>query len=48
MVMLGAIVRMTNVVKMESVHKIIEKTFSGKKAAMIPLNLQALDAWKAE
>lgn len=48
MVMLGAIVRMTNVVKMESVHKIIEKTFGGKKAAMIPLNLQALDAWKAE
>lgn len=48
MVMLGAIVRMTGVVKLESVHKVIEKTFAGKKAEMIPLNLQALEAWSAD
>jgi len=46
MVMLGAIIRMTNVVKMESIHKIVEKTFTGKKAAMVPLNLEALEAWQ--
>ena len=48
MVMLGAIVRMTGVVKLESVHKVIEKTFAGKKAEMIPLNLQALEAWSVD
>ena len=48
MVMLGAIVRMTGVVKLESVHKVIEKTFAGKKAEMIPLNLRALEAWSAD
>lgn len=48
MVMLGAIVRMTKVVKMESIQKVVEKTFAGKKAAMIPLNLEALEAWQAE
>lgn len=48
MVMLGAIVRMTGVVKLESVHKVIEKTFAGKKAEMIPLNLRALEAWSVD
>lgn len=48
MVMLGAIVRMTGVVGIESVHKIVEKIFAGKKAAMIPLNLRALEAWQPE
>ncbi len=46
MVMLGAIVRKTGVVKMENVHKVLEKTFKGKKADLIPLNVKALDAWK--
>lgn len=45
MVMLGAIVRMTNVVKLESINTIVEKIFTGKKAAMVPLNLKALKAW---
>lgn len=46
MVMLGAIVRMTGIVGMDSIHKVIEKTFAGKKADMIPLNLKALESWK--
>lgn len=46
MVMLGAIVRKTGIVELESVHKLVEKTFAGKKAAMIPMNLKALEIWE--
>ena len=46
MVMLGAIVRKTGIVKLESVHKLVEKTFAGKKASMIPMNLKALEIWE--
>ena len=46
MVMLGAIVRETGIVSMECVHKVIEKQFGKKRPEMIPMNLQALEAWQ--
>lgn len=45
MIMLGAIVRTTNVVKMESIEKVMEKLFTGGKAKLLPLNKTALMAW---
>ena len=47
-VMLGALVRVTNVVPVDMIYKIMEKTFSGRKAALLDLNKQAFHAWKAE
>lgn len=47
MVILGAIVNKTGVVKLESVEKVMEKLFVGKKEKLLPLNKQALTAWKA-
>lgn len=47
MVMLGAIVRETGIVELESIEKVMEKMFTGKKAAMLPLNQKALRAWEA-
>lgn len=47
-VMLGALVEVTKVVPVEMVYKIMEKTFSGRKAALLPLNKEAFHAWKAE
>lgn len=47
MVILGAIVNRTGMVKPESVEKAMEKLFTGKKAKMLPLNKEALTAWKA-
>ena len=41
MVMLGEVVRGTSVVQVETVFKVFEKVFSGRKAALIPLNKQA-------
>ena len=41
MVMLGEVVRGTGVVQVETVFKVFEKVFSGRKAALIPLNKQA-------
>lgn len=46
MVILGAIINQTGVVTLESVEKVMEKLFTGKKAALIPLNKQALTAWQ--
>lgn len=46
MVMLGAIVRETGVVKIESFEAVMKKNFKGKKADLIPLNMEALRAWK--
>lgn len=46
MVILGAIINKTGIVKQESVEKVMEKLFTGKKARMLPLNKQALTAWK--
>lgn len=47
MVVLGAIVSRTGVVKPESIEKVMEKLFTGKKAKLLPLNKEALTAWKA-
>lgn len=41
MVMLGEVVRGTGVVSVESVFHVFDKVFSGRKAALIPLNKQA-------
>ncbi|MDR1328447.1 MAG: 2-oxoacid:acceptor oxidoreductase family protein [Oscillospiraceae bacterium] len=46
MVMLGAAVRATNVVKRETVERVMrEKAFTGKKADTIPLNLKAFESF---
>lgn len=47
MVILGAIVKKTGMVKLESVEKVMEKLFTGKKAKLLPLNKEALTAWEA-
>ena len=41
-IMLGAIVSKTGVVKMESVEHVLETVFSGPKAKLLPLNKQAI------
>lgn len=46
MVMMGAIARVTGVVSLESLEKVMEKIFQGKKAALIPINMKALKVWK--
>ena len=46
MVMLGALVEVSKVVPVEMVYKIMEKTFSGRKAALLDLNKTAFHAWK--
>ncbi|MBR7187695.1 MAG: 2-oxoacid:acceptor oxidoreductase family protein [Clostridia bacterium] len=46
MVMLGALVEVSKVVPVDMVYKIMEKTFSGRKAALLDLNKQAFHAWK--
>lgn len=38
MVMLGAIVRKTRVVSLESVEKVMERMFTGDKAKFLPMN----------
>ncbi len=48
MVVLGAIVNKTDMVKLESVEKVMEKLFTGKKAQLLPLNKQALTAWEQD
>lgn len=47
MVVLGAVVRKTGVVKMESVNTVMERFFTGKKENILPLNKKALTAWEA-
>ncbi|HVI41816.1 MAG TPA: 2-oxoacid:acceptor oxidoreductase family protein [Anaerovoracaceae bacterium] len=47
MVILGAIVNETGMVKLESIEKVMEKLFTGKKAKLLPLNREALTAWEA-
>lgn len=48
MIMLGAIVRETGVVSIETIEKVMEKQFTGSKAELLPLNKQALTAWQAD
>jgi 2-oxoglutarate ferredoxin oxidoreductase subunit gamma len=45
-VMLGAIVRQTGIVKIENVTKALKKEFSGKKVVYLDANLLAFQAWK--
>ncbi|MGE4485211.1 MAG: 2-oxoacid:acceptor oxidoreductase family protein [Oscillospiraceae bacterium] len=45
-VMLGAFRRATEVVSKEAIDHMIEKTFSGKKAALLDLNKKAVEAFK--
>jgi 2-oxoglutarate ferredoxin oxidoreductase subunit gamma len=42
MVMLGAIIKETGVVRHGTVEKVLEKVFSGDKAKLIPVNIEAL------
>lgn len=46
MVMLGAIIRASGVVSLDIMDKVLAKTMTGKKAALIPANKTALSAWK--
>lgn len=45
-IMLGAVLAETGVVTQASVEKMIEKTFSGKKAHLLDLNMKALTYYK--
>ena len=45
MIMLGAIVRKTGIVDLQSVEKAMEKQFTGKKAKFLPLNKEAVLKW---
>ena len=47
-VMLGALVSVSPVVPVEMIYRIMEKTFSGRKAHLLDINKQAFNAWKAE
>ena len=46
MVILGAIISKTGIVEWKSIEKVMDKLFAGGKAGLIPLNKQALTAWK--
>ena len=47
MVMLGAAIRATDVVKQETIERVMrEKAFTGKKAAMMDLNIKAYEYYK--
>lgn len=45
-VMLGAVIKLTGVVKQESIDKVMEKVFSESKADLLDINKRALVAWK--
>lgn len=45
MVMLGAIIKKTAVVKMATMEKTFKKLMTGKKEKLIPANMKALEAW---
>ena len=42
MVMLGAYVAATKVLKVETIENMIHEMFTGKKAKLVPLNMEAL------
>ena len=46
MVILGAIVNKTNIVKLESIKKVMEKFFTGKKSELLSINKKALTSWQ--
>lgn len=43
MIMLGAFLKATNAVTIESIHGTLEKVFDGGKKKLIPLNIKALE-----
>ena len=45
-VMLGAMVHVAPVVPVKMIYKIMEKTFSGRKAHLLDINKTAFHAWK--
>ncbi|MDR2157353.1 MAG: 2-oxoacid:acceptor oxidoreductase family protein [Clostridiales Family XIII bacterium] len=45
-VMLGAVIRKSNIVSPDSVGEALRRKFSGKKEAFIPINESALSAWR--
>ena len=47
-VMLGAMVYAAPVVPLKMIYKIMEKTFSGRKAHLLDINKTALQAWEKE
>ncbi len=47
-VMLGALVSVAPVVPVEMIYKIMEKTFSGRKAHLLDINKTAFHAWGKE
>lgn len=46
MVILGAIVRVTGIVGLDSIKEVMKKLFTGNKSMLIPLNQKALTAWE--
>ena len=46
MIMLGAFVRVTNVVSGESVEKVLRETLGAKKAELLDINIKAINYWK--
>ncbi len=46
MVMLGALLKKSGLVKQETMDKVLEKVMTGKKANFIPGNKLALNAWQ--
>ena len=48
MIMLGAFIRVTNVVSEASVKKIIDGTIGKKKAELLEINMKAFDLWVPE
>ena len=46
MVMLGAIIRKSNIVDISIMDKVFEKVMTGGKAKLIPANKAALMAWE--
>ena len=46
MVMLGAVIRESKVVSINTMEKVFNKVFTGAKSKLIPANLKALEAWE--
>ena len=46
MVMLGAFVRVTNVVSEDSIEKVLRETLGAKKAELLDINIKALKYWR--
>ncbi len=47
MVILGAVVRVTGIVGLDSIKEVMEKLFTGNKSKLVHINKQALTAWES-